>query len=280
MSKTKITQNEYKKLRNELEKIISSGRARAGKAVTEIAVKTHWEVGKRLNDWIGDRDTGSVAGTMENLAGDLGLHSSALYRSHKFFRTYPRGLPSTPEFRSISWGAHTELLPLADEEERLFYMKRASEEAWSRKSLRNSIRADEYGKKTASAHGTGSVRLKRPEPGLYTYVAELERVVDGDTIIVRIDLGFDVLRRQRIRLRYIDTPPVDTPEGEKAKRFVEKTLKNIARLALRTYQLDMYGRYVADIVYDTEAVSKDDLLKNGRFLNQEIIDRGLAVFMA
>ena len=42
---------------------------------------------------------------------------------------------------------------------------------------------------------------------MYHYKAKLLRVVDGDTIDVDIDLGFDVwLRKQRIRLAGIDTP--------------------------------------------------------------------------
>jgi endonuclease YncB( thermonuclease family) len=41
----------------------------------------------------------------------------------------------------------------------------------------------------------------------YIYkVSSLEKVVDGDTIDVTIDLGFDVCTRQRVRLLGIDTP--------------------------------------------------------------------------
>ena len=46
---------------------------------------------------------------------------------------------------------------------------------------------------------------KKPEP--YVYNATIERVVDGDTIDVTLDLGFDVrLHKQRCRLAGIDTP--------------------------------------------------------------------------
>ena len=37
-------------------------------------------------------------------------------------------------------------------------------------------------------------------------VSSLEKVVDGDTIDVNIDLGFDVCTKQRVRLLGIDTP--------------------------------------------------------------------------
>ena len=42
---------------------------------------------------------------------------------------------------------------------------------------------------------------------MYHYKAKLVRVIDGDTIDVDIDLGFDVwLKRQRVRLAGIDAP--------------------------------------------------------------------------
>ncbi len=66
---------------------------------------------------------------------------------------------------------------------------------------------------------------------MYHYKAKLLRVVDGDTIDVDIDLGFDVwLRKQRIRLAGIDTPESRTRNkaekalGLQAKAFLEKAL--------------------------------------------------------
>ena len=45
------------------------------------------------------------------------------------------------------------------------------------------------------------------EPCEFIYrVSSLEKVVDGDTIDVSIDLGFDVCTKQRVRLLGIDTP--------------------------------------------------------------------------
>ena len=44
-------------------------------------------------------------------------------------------------------------------------------------------------------------------PEAYVYEAELERVIDGDTIDITLRLGFDVnLTKQRVRLHGIDTP--------------------------------------------------------------------------
>jgi len=48
-------------------------------------------------------------------------------------------------------------------------------------------------------------------------VSSLEKVVDGDTIDVTIDLGFDVCTRQRVRLLGIDTPESRTSDREEKK---------------------------------------------------------------
>lgn len=60
---------------------------------------------------------------------------------------------------------------------------------------------------------------------MYTYIANVVRIVDGDTIIVDIDLGFDMwVRNQSIRLDGIDTPEIRT------KDLKEKLAGNLAKL--------------------------------------------------
>ena len=39
-------------------------------------------------------------------------------------------------------------------------------------------------------------------------VVSIDRVVDGDTIDVSIDLGFDLIKKERVRIAGIDTPAV------------------------------------------------------------------------
>ena len=56
---------------------------------------------------------------------------------------------------------------------------------------------------------------------MYEYrIHEVNRVVDGDTIDVTIDLGFDILYKTRVRLYGINTPETrtrDLEEKEKGK---------------------------------------------------------------
>ena len=89
---------------------------------------------------------------------------------------------------------------------------------------------------------------------MYEYNATIRYIVDGDTVDVDIDLGFDVwLRNQRIRLYGIDTPEcrprnkAEKAHGLLAKDYVEKTLKLGEVYLLRTQEKGKFGRYLGEI---------------------------------
>ena len=57
---------------------------------------------------------------------------------------------------------------------------------------------------------------------MYEYkVKEVVKVVDGDTIDVVIDLGFDLFKKERVRLAGIDTPESRTRDLEEKKLGLE-----------------------------------------------------------
>ncbi len=85
------------------------------------------------------------------------------------------------------------------------------------------------------------------ETKLYTYKAFVERVIDGDTVKVEIDLGFKIRMRQTIRLKGLDCPEIGTPEGKAAKKFVEKQLEGSEFITVRTTRSDKYDRYLGDV---------------------------------
>ena len=107
----------------------------------------------------------------------------------------------------------------------------------------------------------------RTTDDLYTYRAWLDYVIDGDTVVLYVDLGFSTYSRQKLRLRGIDCPETETPEGKKAGAFVEEQLKRSRIITIRTYRKDKYDRYLADVFLGSKEV----------FLNQELLDEKLAV---
>jgi endonuclease YncB( thermonuclease family) len=118
------------------------------------------------------------------------------------------------------------------------------------------------------------------EDPAYTYPGFVDRVVDGDTLVVEVELGFGAVVRERLRLRGIDAAELGTAEGDHAKYALEDTLPAGTRIVVRTYRNDKYGRFVADVFFlPGVVVDPAQIANNGIFLNQNLLDKGLAVRM-
>ena len=109
---------------------------------------------------------------------------------------------------------------------------------------------------------------------MYTYfVKSIDRVVDGDTVAISIDLGFDLTKKERVRLAGIDTPETrtkDTKEkelGYEAKEFLEIHLMKASKLTVKTEKDGKYGRMLGWL-YKTE---EDEVS-----INELMIDKGYA----
>lgn len=99
------------------------------------------------------------------------------------------------------------------------------------------------------------------------YVRKVEGVVDGDTIDVLIDLGFDILFASRVRLAGIDTPESRTKDlkekalGLEAKEYLKKHLKDAKSVVIKTEKMDSsekYGRILGWVYIDGNTVSLND----------------------
>lgn len=105
----------------------------------------------------------------------------------------------------------------------------------------------------------------------FVYNAILERVVDGDTIDVTLDLGFDVkLHKQRVRLAGIDTPESRT-RNLKEKALGLKAKERLIELCVGAFKVQSlgkgkYGR-ILGIPYD----------ENNKSICQQLIEEGHAV---
>ena len=103
------------------------------------------------------------------------------------------------------------------------------------------------------------------------YVRKVEAVVDGDTIDVLIDLGFDILFASRVRLAGIDTPESRTKDlaekalGLEAKEYLKKALKDAKSVVIKTEKMDSsekYGRILGWVYVDGNTVSLNDMIIN------------------
>ena len=91
---------------------------------------------------------------------------------------------------------------------------------------------------------------------MYTYKAAVTRIVDGDTIIVDIDLGFGVwLKDQSVRLAKINAPEIRGSSRESgiiAKDFLSNLILN-KWVQIRTEKgKEKYGRWLATILLEED----------------------------
>jgi micrococcal nuclease len=105
---------------------------------------------------------------------------------------------------------------------------------------------------------------------MYEYrVKKVYKVVDGDTIDVDIDLGFNISFFQRVRLAGIDTPESRTKNLYEKKLVLEVKeklsdfLKSANKIVIRTEKPDStekYGRILGWLFIDDNKLSVNEIL--------------------
>jgi len=93
---------------------------------------------------------------------------------------------------------------------------------------------------------------------LFQYEAEVIRVVDGDTLIASISLGFDVYVKKRIRFQGFNAPESRTRDLEEKKRglaakdrVIEILKENDNKFLLKSHGVGKYGRCLGEIFVET-----------------------------
>ena len=110
---------------------------------------------------------------------------------------------------------------------------------------------------------------------MYEYSCRIVRVVDGDTVDIDIDLGFDLwLKKQRIRLYGVDTPESRTRNKEEkvrgllSKKYLQDAIKKSKKLTIKTHkgsETGKFGRILGEVFAD------------GKNLNLQMCKEGYAV---
>tara|TARA_B100000212_G_C27366939_1_gene530743 strand:- start:1567 stop:2001 length:435 start_codon:yes stop_codon:yes gene_type:complete len=113
------------------------------------------------------------------------------------------------------------------------------------------------------------------QPATFVYkIAKVVRVVDGDTLDVIFDLGFDVMLKQRIRMFGIDTPESRTRDkvekkfGLASKKYLKDNIAIAKDVVCKTHVRDArgkFGRVLGEIWCD------------GTNMNKQMIEENMAV---
>lgn len=98
---------------------------------------------------------------------------------------------------------------------------------------------------------------------LFHYRARLLKVVDGDTIDVMLDLGFQTHCSQRLRLLRVNAPERGRPGYQEATALTSGLLQE-AEIVVHTERRDSFGRWLAEVWAD------------GGSVNHALIERGWA----
>jgi len=109
----------------------------------------------------------------------------------------------------------------------------------------------------------------------FCYGAKIEKVIDGDTVDLSVDLGFDIHHKIRVRLYGVDTPESRTVNkaekeaGLKAKEFVKTWAETHSTVLIETVKdkNEKYGRVLAKIYANVD---------NSECLNERLISEGFA----
>lgn len=89
---------------------------------------------------------------------------------------------------------------------------------------------------------------------MYRYTAEIIRWIDGDTVVLLIDLGYRIFHKAHIRLLDVDAPEVRGDEkvmGKEVKAFCDLAFPEGGKVELHSTGRDKYGRYIGDLHFIT-----------------------------
>lgn len=103
------------------------------------------------------------------------------------------------------------------------------------------------------------------------YVKKVEKIVDGDTVDVVIDLGFDIMFASRVRLAGIDTPESRTRDkvekalGLESKEYLKTLLGSAKSVVVKTEKInstEKFGRVLGWVYINGDTVSLNDIMIN------------------
>jgi micrococcal nuclease len=108
---------------------------------------------------------------------------------------------------------------------------------------------------------------------MYHYkVKKINRVIDGDTVDLDIDLGFNITLSHRVRLKDINAAEtrtkdlVEKEKGIEAKAWLEKELSREGEWIIETTKEDKYGRILGTLYFVGDPVT----------INEKMLNEGIA----
>lgn len=269
-----------KKFIEDIRDIIDKGISAASKAVANTAIYTYWNIGRRI---VEEEQAGSaraqygkriIYALAEDLklsyGGGYGQRNLAYYR--KFYLSFPNQEILHTCVQNLSWSHIRLLIHVEDKEARYWYMREASEEMWSVRTLERNITTQYYGRRLACQRehlplpspvmeekSTPEEYIKNPlvaeflgfkRNNNYTETELEQALIDNlQQFIMELGRGFAFVDRQKhIRTDLGDFYADLVFYNYRMKRFVIFELKTHTLNHADVGQLDMYVRMYDDLV--------------------------------
>lgn len=115
---------------------------------------------------------------------------------------------------------------------------------------------------------------------MFQYEATVIRIVDGDTLWLRVDLGFKIRVDVDVRLAHINTPEKlnygISGVIDPAMLYINNCIPPGSTCVVEISRAEKWGRWLGTIRYLKGSTSRDDILRSGTVLNDELVKNGLA----
>ena len=132
--------------------------------------------------------------------------------------------------------------------------------------------------------GTGIALVEQPKKetkdmsalfsvGTYIYEGQVVRWVDGDTIVLKVDLGFNITFTDKFRLLDVDTPERGQKDFDESVKIVNEYAPKGSKIYVwshKTPKRGKYGRWLA-VIYNEDAKEQDS---NGKSINEILTEKG------
>lgn len=263
----------------DIRKIIEEGRRQAYAAAGQIAIATYWNIGRRIveEEQQGQERAKYGARLIANLAQQLTLEfgSGFSYRSlneyRRFYLTFSDLEIMHTRVHNLTWSHFRIIMREATPEGRLWYMKEASDQMWSVRTLDRNVSTQYYGRMMSSQRRQlelPSPVVEKEDPQEYIknpVVAEFmgfrkeakfdesqleQALLDNlQQFIMELGRGFAFVDRQKHIKTDTDDYYIDLVfYNYRMKRFVLFELKTHKLTHQDVGQLDMYVRMYDDLV--------------------------------
>ena len=268
----------------EMKSIVAQARQKAYSAINVAMVEAYWLMGKRIveEEQNGKEYADYGAKIIKILSAELtkeygkGFSVGSLYYFRQFYNTFPQ-IFATP-WRILSWSHYKRLMQVSNEQARNWYLKEASEEMWSYRTLSRNITSQFFERTLMSQKGDPVLKpvaktdehpdklefIKNPlvaefiglSPNTDFNETELEKAIIAhiQKFLLELGKGFSFVARQKLvrtekRDYFIDL----VFYNYKIKSFVLVDLKTDTISHQDVGQMDMYVR-----MFDDQIRGEDD----------------------